>query len=216
MSSNTGSADFDRCLQTLCNVIARLRPLGNFLRAIAPCFEPSAPEQVHCRKCLAAIGQDRCGVDRTRSLWCQDTCVAFLPLQGRGGDLYVCMSKNSINALCVYIYLYIHIYLYICRMSVCVPRPVLPLDAYCGLLCLLPTPSDLRPPPCDYPAVSCALPSCILNIEVGAAWGNASFVPVGAALCAAQPATSFSFCPPESFVCARLGAVCERLYLLCP
>ena len=106
-----------------------LRPLENFLRAIAPCFEPSAPEQVHGQRLLAEIGKDRCGVDRTRSLLCQDTCVALLPLHGRGGDLYVCMSKNSINAICVYIYLYICIQLYICRMSLCVPRLVLPLDA---------------------------------------------------------------------------------------
>ena len=104
-----GLAEFGRSFQTVCKVIARLRPLGNFLRAIAPCFEPSAPEQVHCQSLLAKVGQDCCGVDRTRSLWCQNTCVALLLLHGRGEDLYVCMSKNSINALCVYIYSYIYI-----------------------------------------------------------------------------------------------------------
>ena len=124
-----GLAEFGRSFQTLCKVIARLRSLGKFLRAIAPCFEPSAPQQLHCQSLLAEICQDRCGMDRTRSLWCKNSCVALLPLHGTGGYLYVRMSKNLINALCVYIHLYIYIYLYRCRMSFCVPRPVLPLDA---------------------------------------------------------------------------------------
>ena len=95
-------AEFGQRFQTLCKVIARLRPLWKFLRAIAPCFEPCAAHKVHCQTLLADIGQDHCGVDKTCSMWCQDTCVAFLPLHGGWVDFYVCMSKNSINALCVY------------------------------------------------------------------------------------------------------------------
>ena len=95
-------AELGRSLQTICKVIARLRPLWKFLRAIAPCFEPCAAHKVHCQTLLADIGQDHCGVDKTCSMWCQDTCVAFLPLYGTCVDFYVCMSKNSMNALCVY------------------------------------------------------------------------------------------------------------------